>query len=104
MAWAHLGGMGNCHEAQSLALAGAQMSPDCPQHHASNRDNSGQPAKPHTLPCCDGGSCSCATPPPLPTADFIPEPSQAIVSRATELRSRAVPPSIIDDALRPPIY
>ena len=102
MAWAHLAGMGNSHTLPSPVVA--QMSPDCPQHHASNRTGTGQPAKPHTLPCCESRSCSCATPPPLPTSDFLPQPSQAVASRTTELRPRATASTILDDALRPPIY
>jgi hypothetical protein len=102
MAWAHLAGTGNCHAPASSMVA--QMSPDCPQHHASNRSGPGQPAKHHTLPCCEGGSCSCATPPPLLMSHFPSQPSQAIVSRTMELRPRAAVSTILDDALRPPIY
>jgi hypothetical protein len=103
MAWAHLAGAGNCHEAG--ASAAAQVSPDCPEHHASKAaDDRGPTAPPATAPCCDGGSCVCAAPPSIPACAVITPTPPMSIALSPEVGLDATPSTFIDDALRPPIY
>jgi hypothetical protein len=99
MAWAHLAAAGSCHESGMPAV---QMSPDCPQHHTSTQPD--RPLAPHSLPCCNGGSCACAAPPSIPASAFLPQLSQVVVASTPELSLTRAPATILDDALRPPIY
>jgi hypothetical protein len=101
MAWAHLAASGKCHESVPPAV---QMSPDCPQHHSGAHPNKEHPQAPHSLPCCDGGSCACAAPPSISASVSLPQSSQVVIVSTPEPRLTAAPSTILDDALRPPIY
>jgi hypothetical protein len=100
MAWAHLAGAGNCHEAGKPAAV--QMTPDCPQHHAGSHKQASPGSR--QLPCCGGGSCACGAPSSIPSVNFVAQPENIVVSLVAGSRSMDAPSEYIDDALRPPIY
>lgn len=93
MAWAHLATPDKAH-----ASAAGQMPADCAEHAQPDHSN---PA--HPMPCCDTGSCECATP-PAPPALTLEAPADL---RHDTFRgapaTRLIAPDPLDDTLRPPI-
>jgi hypothetical protein len=93
MAWAHLAAPDGSHESSAL-----QMPADCAEHARSDH------SKPsHPMPCCDGGSCECATPPAPPALTLEAPADRRHDTFRAALATRLVAPDPLDDTLRPPI-
>ncbi len=95
MAWAQwLGGGTHAHAAPA-----SEMAPGCHGHDASSP---GHPAKPGTLPCCDGSGCACAAAALMVrlTVQSIAVPHPLI---NVPFDTSALPAHPLDDSLRPPI-
>ena len=101
MAWAHLLGAEKCHEASTPAVS--PMPADCPEHRGSGAPGHEKAPAPHGMPCCDGGSCTCAVPHSMPAALFLVQSFEIGIAPTPALSPETVPSTIIDDALRPPI-
>jgi len=99
MAWAHLAaGGGHCHTTSAPAV---RADAHCPGHSMDTVRAHAQPG--HPLPCCDGGACSCATP-PAPAALTLAAPAVLpIHSAAATPAPHPVASGPLDDSLRPPI-
>lgn len=92
MAWAHLATAEHPQES-TTPMAGC--------HEQAPVD---QPKPAHPMPCCDGGTCDCATPPaPLVVALEAPADLRPETVRAPQV-TRLVAPDPLDDTLRPPIH